>query len=81
MRPTRPYRALQHVVATGVIGVVLGLWAHSQLTGRQMDVLWTVAILALLLASGYVLFGRAMSRGVEDAKEIAGEGDGDQEGG
>ena len=84
MRPTRPYRALRATVATGVIAVVLGLWAHGQLTSAPMDMLWDVVVLVLLIASGYAVFGRrTMSQAVEDAKDLTDDSngsDGDQEG-
>ena len=74
MKPTRPYRALRAVVGTAIIAVVLGLWAHGQLTDAPMDMLWDVVVLALLIASGYSVFGRrTMDRAVETAQEVAGD--------
>ena len=70
--PTQPYRALRAVVATAVIAVVLGLWARGQLVGEPLDMLWDVVVLALLVASGYAVFGRkTMGQAVEDAQSIA----------
>jgi len=77
MRPTRPYRALRATVATGIIASVLALWAHGQLTGAPMDMLWDVVVLVLLVASGYAIFGRrTMSRAVEDAQKLTDDSDG-----
>lgn len=76
MRPTRPYRAHRAIVATGVIAIVLGLWAHGHWTGSPMDMLWDVVVLALLIASGYAIFGkRTMGQAIADARELAGEAD------
>lgn len=81
MKPTRPYRAHRAIVATGVIAVVLGLWAHGQLAGESMDMLWDVVVLALLVASGYAVFGQdTMGQAIDDAQDLASEdagGDGD----
>jgi len=76
MKPTRTYRALRALVATAVIAVVLGLWAHGQVTGRPLDMLWDVVILALVVAAGYTVFGReTMGQAIADAQEMASEGD------
>ena len=70
--PTQPYRALRAVVATAVIAVVLGLWARGQLVGEPLDMLWDVVVLALLVASGYAIYGeKTMGQAVDDAQSIA----------
>jgi len=80
--PTQPYRALRAVVATAVIAVVLGLWARGQLAGEPLDMLWDVVVLALLVASGYAIYGRqTMGQAVEDAQSIADGSSGDDSSG
>ncbi|OYR53593.1 hypothetical protein DJ73_07225 [Halorubrum sp. Ea1] len=80
--PTRPYRALRAGVGTLVILVVLGLWVRGQIVGDPLGTLWDVVVLALLLASGYAVYGpRTMSNAVEDAQELSDGGtDTDEEG-
>ena len=79
--PNRPYRALRAGVGAGVIAVVVGLWAHGQLTGDELGTLWEVVVLAIVLAGGYSVFGhRTMNAAVDDAQELAdGAGDTDSE--
>lgn len=79
MRPEQPYRLLRATVGTALIAVVVGLWAHGQLTGAPMDMLWDVVVLALLVASGYSVFGRrTMDAAVETAQELQGEQGGEE---
>ncbi len=75
MKPTQPYRAWRAIVGTAVIVTVLGLWTHAHLAGQPLDMLWDVVVLALVIASGYAVFGRrTMQSAVQDAQEIAGDG-------
>jgi inosine-uridine nucleoside N-ribohydrolase len=75
-KPTRPYRALRAVVATAVISLILGLWGHGHLTGDPLGAMWDVVAIALLIASGYAIFGRrTMDAAVETAQDVSGQGD------
>lgn len=78
-RPTQPYRALRAFVGTVVIATVVGVWLHARLiNGARLGTLWQVVILALVIASGYAVFGpRTMTRAVEDARDLSGEGETD----
>lgn len=70
-RVQRPYRALRAVVGTGVIALVVALWAHAQLTGDPLGTLWDVVLLALLIASGIAVFGRrTMTTALEEAQDV-----------
>ncbi|OYR54330.1 hypothetical protein [Halorubrum halodurans] len=80
--PTRPYRALRAGVGTVVIATVLALWVRGQIVGDPLGTLWDVVVLALLLASGYAVYGRrTMTTAVEDAQELSegGSSDTDEE--
>ena len=75
MKPTQPYRAWRAIVGSVVIATVIGLWAHAHLTGTGPDMLWDVVVLALVIASGYAVFGRrTMQSAVQDAQDIASDG-------
>lgn len=68
-----PRPATGKAVGTVVIVSVLGVWARAQVLGQPLDMLWQVAMLGILLASGYAVFGeRIMQSAVEDAQEISG---------
>jgi uncharacterized protein (DUF58 family) len=72
--PQRPYRALRAGVGTVLIGVVIALWAHGQLTGQPLGTLWDVVILALLIASGMAVFGRrTFGAALEEAEKVSGD--------
>ncbi|MBX0350495.1 hypothetical protein [Haloarcula pellucida] len=69
-KPPKP-PSLGEAVGTIVIVGVLLVWGRAQILGQSLDMLWQVAMLAILLASGYAVFGqRAMQSAVEDAQEI-----------
>jgi uncharacterized membrane protein len=78
--PTRPYRLLRALVGTGIIAAVVGLWIHARLIGEPLGTLWEVVMLALVIAAGYAVFGhRTMTQAVEDARDLSGEGETEDE--
>ena len=71
MRPQRPYRALRALVATGILVVIVGLWANAQLTGQRMGTLWEVVMLMLVVAAAIAVFGRrTVQTAVEASQEL-----------
>lgn len=75
-RPQQPYRALRAGVGTVVILTVVGLWAHGQLTGQPLGTLWDVVALAVVIAAGFVVFGReTFGAALDEAQDVQGGGD------
>jgi len=77
MTPTRPYRALRSAVGAVVLVSVITLWAHGQLTGDPLGTTWDIVVVALVLASGYAVYGdETMSAAVDEAQELTESSDG-----
>ncbi|UIP00338.1 hypothetical protein Hbl1158_02915 [Halobaculum sp. CBA1158] len=69
--PKRPYRALRSGVGALVVATIIALWAHGHLTGDPLGTTWDIVVVALVLASGYAVFGRAtMSAAVDEAQQL-----------
>lgn len=64
-------------VAIGGIIILgfIGLFGFKLYEGRRVDTLWQIVLLAIVFASGYAVFGEEFGRGIEQAKEVAAEGD------
>lgn len=74
------YPPLRKLVAVIVLVAVVALWAYGRLTGnlagQAMGTLWEVVMLAIVIAAGYTVFGPdTMGQAVDDAQELANQGD------
>jgi len=71
MRPQRPYRALRAGIGAAIIATVTGLWAYGQLYGTPLGTLWEVVMLAIVIAAGFAVFGRAtFTAALDEADQV-----------
>jgi hypothetical protein len=67
-------------VRIAVGGLILlsfvGLFGFKLFEGQRVDTLWQIVLVAIVFASGYAVFGEEFGKGIEQAKEVASEGDG-----
>ncbi|WP_277540214.1 hypothetical protein [Haloarcula laminariae] len=76
MRPQRPYRALRAGAGAVVLATVVGVWVHSYVTGKQPGTLLQVVYIALVIASGFAVFGRDTFGAALDEADQVTNGDG-----
>ncbi|MDS0258580.1 hypothetical protein NDI56_04035 [Haloarcula sp. S1CR25-12] len=80
MGPQRPYRALRAGAGAVVLATVVGVWVHSYVTGQQPGTLLQVVYIALVIASGFAVFGRdTFGAALDEAQDVQGGGEDDTE--
>ena len=71
-----PDITLRTWIGTGVITAFTGLWMYLEVYATGMGTLWELVMLAIVVASGYAVFGEAiMSASIDDAQTIRGATD------
>ena len=67
---------LRTAIGTAVITAFVSLWIYLEVYASGMGTLWELVMLAIVVASGYAVFGEAiMGSAIDDAQSIQGSAD------